>query len=242
MAQAAPGTVIRVAIADDQMLVRAGFAALLAAEDDMEVAGEAADGAEAVRLACLQKPDVMLMDIRMPGMDGIEATRRIAANPDLAGVHVVILTTFQLDEYIFEALRAGASGFLVKDTDAAELLRAVRVAASGEALLSPTVTRRLISEFAARTREARHVTGADELTPREREVVALIATGLSNEEIAGRLYVSQSTVKTHANRAMMKVGARDRAQLVVFAYQAGLARVLRLSGKKRRCQPAGAAQ
>jgi len=216
--------VIRVAIADDQMLVRAGFAALLAAEDDMEVAGEAADGAEAVRLACLQKPDVMLMDIRMPGMDGIEATRRIAANPDLAGVHVVILTTFQLDEYIFEALRAGASGFLVKDTDAAELLRAVRVAAGGEALLSPTVTRRLISEFAARTREVRHVTGADELTPREREVVALIATGLSNEEIAGRLYVSQSTVKTHANRAMMKVGARDRAQLVVFAYQAGLAR------------------
>jgi len=224
MAQAAPGTVIRVAIADDQMLVRAGFAALLAAEDDMEVAGEAADGAEAVRLACLQKPDVMLMDIRMPGMDGIEATRRIAANPDLAGVHVVILTTFQLDEYIFEALRAGASGFLVKDTDAAELLRAVRVAAGGEALLSPTVTRRLISEFAARTREVRHVTGSDELTPREREVLALIATGLSNEEIAGRLYVSQSTVKTHANRAMMKVGARDRAQLVVFAYQAGLAR------------------
>ena len=212
------------AIADDQMLVRAGFAALLAAEDDMEVAGEAADGAEAVRLACLQKPDVMLMDIRMPGMDGIEATRRIAANPDLAGVHVVILTTFQLDEYIFEALRAGASGFLVKDTDAAELLRAVRVAAGGEALLSPTVTRRLISEFAARTREVRHVTGSDELTPREREVLALIATGLSNEEIAGRLYVSQSTVKTHANRAMMKVGARDRAQLVVFAYQAGLAR------------------
>ena len=216
--------VIRVAIADDQMLVRAGFAALLAAEDDMEVAGEAADGAEAVHLACLQKPDVMLMDIRMPGMDGIEATRRIAANPDLAGVHVVILTTFQLDEYIFEALRAGASGFLVKDTDAAELLRAVRVAAGGEALLSPTVTRRLISEFAARTREVRHVTGSDELTPREREVLALIATGLSNEEIAGRLYVSQSTVKTHANRAMMKVGARDRAQLVVFAYQAGLAR------------------
>jgi len=216
--------VIRVAIADDQMLVRAGFAALLAAEDDMEVAGEAADGAEAVRLACRQKPDVMLMDIRMPGMDGIEATRRIAANPDLAGVHVVILTTFQLDEYIFEALRAGASGFLVKDTDAAELLRAVRVAAGGEALLSPTVTRRLISEFAARTREVRHVTGSDELTPREREVLALIATGLSNEEIAGRLYVSQSTVKTHANRAMMKVGARDRAQLVVFAYQAGLAR------------------
>ena len=217
-------SVIRVAIADDQMLVRAGFAALLAAEDDMAVAGEAADGAAAVRLASREKPDVILMDIRMPSMDGIEATRRIAADPGLAGVHVVILTTFQLDEYIFEALRAGAAGFLVKDTDAAELLRAVRVAAGGEALLSPTVTRRLISEFAARTREVRHVTGADELTPREREVVALIATGLSNEEIAGRLYVSQSTVKTHANRAMMKVGARDRAQLVVFAYQAGLAK------------------
>jgi DNA-binding NarL/FixJ family response regulator len=216
--------VIRVAIADDQMLVRAGFAALLAAEDDMEVAGEAADGEEALRLARREKPDVMLMDIRMPGMDGIEATRRIAAEEDLAGVHVVILTTFQLDEYIFEALRAGAAGFLVKDTDAAELLRAVRVAAGGEALLSPTVTRRLILEFATRTRDARHVTGADELTPREREVVALVATGLSNEEIAGRLYLSQSTVKTHANRAMMKVGARDRAQLVVFAYQAGLAR------------------
>jgi DNA-binding NarL/FixJ family response regulator len=217
--------VIRVAIADDQMLVRAGFAALLAAEDDMEVAGQAANGEEAVRLARLQKPDVLLMDIRMPGVDGIEATRRIAADPHLAGVHVVILTTFQLDDYIFEGLRAGAAGFLVKDTDAAELLRAVRVAAGGEALLSPTVTRRLISEFAARTSEPRHVTGVDELTPREREVVTLVATGLSNSEIAGRLYVSQSTVKTHANRAMMKLGARDRAQLVVYAYQAGLARV-----------------
>ena len=216
---------IRVAIADDQMLVRAGFAALLAAEDDMEVAGEAADGEDAVRLARREKPDVLLMDIRMPGMDGIEATRRIAADPQLTGVHVVILTTFQLDDYIFEGLRAGAAGFLVKDTDAAELLRAVRVAAGGEALLSPTVTRRLISEFASRTREVRHVTGVDELTPREREVVALIATGLSNSEIAGRLFVSQSTVKTHANRAMMKLGARDRAQLVVFAYQAGLAQV-----------------
>jgi DNA-binding NarL/FixJ family response regulator len=216
--------VIRVAIADDQMLVRAGFAALLGAEDDMEVAGEAADGEEAVRLARREKPDVMLMDIRMPGLDGIEATRRIAASPDLAGVHVVILTTFQLDEYIFEGLRAGAAGFLVKDTDAAELLRAVRVAASGEALLSPTVTRRLISEFTARTREVRHIAGVGELTPREREVVALIATGLSNSEIAAQLYLSQSTVKTHANRAMTKLGARDRAQLVVFAYQAALAR------------------
>ena len=214
--------VIRVAIADDQMLVRAGFAALLAAEADMEVAGEAADGEEALRLARREKPDVMLMDIRMPGMDGIEATRRIAADPDLAGVHVVILTTFQLDEYIFEALRAGAAGFLVKDTDAAELLRAVRVAAGGEALLSPTVTRRLILEFATRTRRARHVAGADELTPREREVVALVAHGLSNDEIAAALVLSPTTAKTHVSRAMTKLGARDRAQLVVFAYQAGL--------------------
>ncbi len=215
---------IKVVIADDQMLVRAGFAALLEAEDDIEVAGEAADGAQAVQLAAAQQPDVVLMDIRMPGMDGIEATRRIAASPGLAGVHVVILTTFELDEYIFEALRAGAAGFLVKDTDAAELLRAVRVAAAGEALLSPTVTRRLVAEFTARTGEVRHIAGIGELTPREREVVALIATGLSNEQIAGQLYLSQSTVKTHANRAMMKLGARDRAQLVVFAYQSGLAR------------------
>ncbi len=206
-----PPAVIRVAIADDQMLVRAGFAALLAAEDDMEVAGEAADG-EA------------LMDIRMPGMDGIEATRRIAASPGLAGVHVVILTTFELDEYIFEGLRAGAAGFLVKDTDAAELLRAVRVVAGGAALLSPTVTRRLVAEFTARARETRQVAGIAELTPREREVVALVATGLSNAEIAGRWHVSESTVKTHVNRAMMKLAARDRAQLVVLAYQSGLAR------------------
>jgi len=219
-----PPAVIRVAIADDQMLVRAGFAALLAAEDDMEVAGEAADGKAAVRLARQEKPDVLLMDIRMPGMDGIEATRRIAASPDLAGVHVVILTTFELDEYIFEGLRAGAAGFLVKDTDAAELLRAVRVVAGGEALLSPTVTRRLVAEFTARAREVRQVAGMTELTPREREVVALVATGLSNAEIAGRWHVSESTVKTHVNRAMMKLAARDRAQLVVLAYQSGLAR------------------
>jgi DNA-binding NarL/FixJ family response regulator len=164
------------------------------------------------------------MDIRMPDLDGIEATRRIAANPELAPVHVVILTTFELDEYVFEALRAGAAGFLVKDTHAAELLRAIRVVAGGEALLSPSVTRRLIAEFARHTRQARAVPGLDDLTPREREVVALIASGLSNEEIAGKLYVSRSTAKTHATRAMMKLGARDRAQLVVFAYQAGLVR------------------
>ncbi len=214
---------IRVALADDQELVRSGFAALLAAEDDIEVVGEAADGLEAVGMAARTRPDVLLMDIRMPGLDGIEAARRIAANPDLAAVHVIILTTFELDEYVFEAIRAGAAGFLVKDTDAAELLRAIRVVAGGEALLSPSVTRRLIAEFAARTRDLRPVAALDELTPREREVVSLVAAGLSNEEIAGKLYV-RSTAKTHATRAMMKLGARDRAQLVVFAYKAGLAR------------------
>jgi DNA-binding NarL/FixJ family response regulator len=216
--------VIRVALADDQELVRAGFAALLDAEDDIEVVAEAADGEQAVRMAARCAPDVLLMDIRMPGLDGIEATRRIAASTGLGSVHVVILTTFELDEYVFEGLRAGAAGFLVKDTDAAELIRAVRVVAGGEALLSPTVTRRLIAEFALRTRQARRLPGLDELTPREREVAALIASGLSNDEIPRKIYVSPSTVKTHAARAMTKLGARDRAQLVVFAYQAGLVR------------------
>jgi DNA-binding NarL/FixJ family response regulator len=222
--QVAGATVIRVGIADDQALIRSGFAALLDAEDDITVAGQAADGAAAVRLAERTRPDVMLMDIRMPGLDGIEATRRIAASPALASVHVVILTTFGLDEYIFGALRAGAAGFLVKDTDAAELIHAVRVAAAGESLLSPAVTRRLITEFASRTREAPPVLGVNELTAREREVLRLVAAGLSNEDIAQRIYVSQSTVKTHIARAMMKLGARDRAQLVVYAYEAGLAR------------------
>jgi DNA-binding NarL/FixJ family response regulator len=215
--------VIRVALADDQELARSGFAALLQAEDDIEVVGEAADGMEAVGMAVRTRPDVFLMDIRMPGLDGIEATRRIAAYPDLGGVHVIILTTFELDEYVFEAIRAGAAGFLVKNTNPGELLRAIRVVADGEALLSPGVTRRLIAEFAARTRTVRPVPGSDQLTPREREVVSLIAAGLSNEEIAGQLYMSRSTARTHATRAMMKLGARDRAQLVVFAYQAGLA-------------------
>jgi DNA-binding NarL/FixJ family response regulator len=214
--------VIRVVLADDQELVRAGFAALLDAEDDIEVVGEAADGQDAVRVAEQRRPDVILMDIRMPVLDGIEAIRRIAARPDLASVHVVILTTFELDEYVFEGLRAGAAGFLVKDTDAAELIRAVRVVADGGALLSPTVTRRLIAEFASRTREARTVPGVAELTPREREVVALIAQGLSNDEISRKIYISPSTAKTHATRAMTKLGARDRAQLVVLAHQAGL--------------------
>ena len=213
---------IRVGLADDQALVRTGFAALLEAEDDMEIAGQAADGAEAVRLAARERPDVLLMDIRMPVLDGIEATRQIAGHPELGGVHVVILTTFELDEYIFDALRAGAAGFLVKDTDAVELIRAVRVVAAGESLLSPTVTRRLIAEFTARTRSPRPRPGLDDLTAREREVVTLIATGLSNDEIAGRLYLSASTVKTHAGRAMTKLAARDRAQLVVAAYETGL--------------------
>jgi DNA-binding NarL/FixJ family response regulator len=215
---------IRVAVADDQALVRSGFAALLAAEDDITVTGSAADGFGAVRLAQDTRPDVLLMDIRMPGLDGIAATREIVASPGLAGVHVVILTTFGLDEYIFDALRAGAAGFLVKDTDAAELIRAVRVIAAGESLLSPAVTRRLVAEFATRSRAAAPVPGLAELTSREREVVELVASGLSNEEISARIYVSQSTVKTHVARAMTKLGARDRAQLVVAAYEAALVR------------------
>jgi DNA-binding NarL/FixJ family response regulator len=216
--------VIRVLLADDQELVRSGFVALLRAEEGIEVVGEASDGLEAVGMAIRTCPDVILMDIRMPGLDGIEATRRIAAREELADTHVIILTTFDLDEYVFEAIRAGAAGFLVKDTNAAELLRAIQVVAGGEALMSPGVTHRLITEFAARTRTVRPVPGVDELTQREREVVALAAEGLSNEEIADKLYMSRSTAKTHATRAMAKLGARDRAQLVVFAYQAGLAR------------------
>jgi DNA-binding NarL/FixJ family response regulator len=216
--------VIRVVLADDQELVRSGFAALLRAQEGIEVVGEACDGLEAVGMAIRTRPDVILMDIQMPGLDGIEATRRIAAREELTGTHVIILTTFDLDEYVFEAIRAGAAGFLVKDTNSAELLRAIQVVADGEALMSPSVTRRLISEFAARTRDVRPVAGIDHLTQREREVVALAAEGLSNEEIAGKLYMSRSTAKTHATRAMAKLGARDRAQLVVLAYQAGLAR------------------
>ena len=215
---------IRVILADDQELVRSGFAALLRAEEDIEVVGEASDGLEAVGMAVRTGPDVILMDIRMPGLDGIEATRRIAAHGDLSGVHVIILTTFDLDEYVFEAIRAGAGGFLLKDTSPAELLHAIRVVAAGDALMSPGVTRRLIAEFAARTRSMRPVPGIDDLTQREREVVALAAEGLSNEEIAGKLYMSPSTAKTHALRAMGKLGARDRAQLVAIAYQAGLVR------------------
>jgi DNA-binding NarL/FixJ family response regulator len=215
---------IRVILADDQELVRSGFASLLRAEDGIEIVGEASDGLEAVGMALRTRPDVILMDIRMPGLDGIEATRRIAAHQELSAAHVIILTTFDLDEYVFDAIRAGAAGFLVKDTSPSELIHAVRVVAAGDALMSPGVTRRLIAEFAARTRSIRPVPGIDDLTQREREVVALVADGLSNEEIAGKLYLSQSTAKTHALRAMAKLGARDRAQLVAIAYQAGLVR------------------
>ena len=215
---------IRVLLVDDQALLRAGFRALLDAQADMEVVGEAADGAEGVALARSAAPDVVLMDIRMPGMDGLEATRRIAEDPKLDEVRIVILTTFELDEYVYEALRAGASGFLVKDTEPAELLRGVRVVAGGDALLSPSVTRRLIGEFAARTKAPPPRGALDALTNREREVMALAAEGLSNEEIAARLVVSVATAKTHVSRAMVKLGARDRAQLVVLAYQSGLVR------------------
>lgn len=215
---------IRVVLVDDQSLVRAGFGSLLDAEGDMEVVGEAADGEEAIRLVQRMKPDVVLMDIRMPGLDGIEATKRIASDSSLASVHVIILTTFEHDEYVFEGLRAGAAGFLVKDTDAVEFLRAVRVVAAGEALLSPTITRRLIAEFSLRSQTVYDAPEASTLTAREREVVVLIAAGLSNEEIATKLFVSVSTAKTHANRAMSKLGVRDRAQLVIFAYESGLVR------------------
>ncbi|MGP4089001.1 response regulator [Streptomyces sp. KR55] len=215
---------IRVLLADDQSLVRAGFRALLDAQPDIEVAGEASDGAEALRKVRELRPDVVLMDIRMPALDGLAATRRITEDADLEDVKVVMLTTFELDEYVFEAIRSGASGFLVKDTEPEELLRAVRAVVAGDALLSPGVTRRLIAEFAARSKEPTAADTLAELTEREREVMALVGIGLSNEEIARRLVVSPLTAKTHVSRTMVKLGARDRAQLVVLAYESGLVR------------------
>ncbi|MEW2399760.1 response regulator transcription factor [Streptomyces sp. NPDC046862] len=215
---------IRVLLADDQSLVRAGFKALLDAQPDIEVDGEAADGEEALRRVRELRPDVVLMDIRMPLLDGLAATRRITGDQGLKDVRVVMLTTFELDEYVFEAIRSGASGFLVKDTEPEELVRAVRAVVEGDALLSPGVTRRLIAEFAARSKEPAAVASLAELTEREREVMALVGIGLSNEEIARRLVVSPLTAKTHVSRTMVKLGARDRAQLVVLAYESGLVR------------------
>jgi DNA-binding NarL/FixJ family response regulator len=215
---------IRVLLADDQALIRAGFRVLLEAAGDLEVVGEAVNGAQAVELARKERADVVLMDIRMPEVDGLEATQRIAADDDLAGVKVVILTTFESDEYVYQALRAGASGFLVKDTEPEDLIRAVRVVARGDALLSPSVTRRLITNLAAQPRRApaQPARSLSRLTEREREVLALVAEGLSNDEIAGRLFLSPLTTKTHVSRIMTKLDARDRAQLVVMAYESGL--------------------
>jgi DNA-binding NarL/FixJ family response regulator len=214
---------IRVAIADDQALVRAGFVSLLENADDITLVGEAADGAEAVELVRRARPDVVLMDIRMPKLDGLEATRAITADPALEGTRVVVLTTYELDEYVFEALRAGASGFLTKDVDPADLRDAVRTVAAGHALLAPSVTRRVVDAFASSVPEAKAPERLDALTEREREVLALIAEGLSNDELAGRLIVSPLTAKTHVSRILAKLHARDRAQLVVIAYETGLA-------------------
>ncbi len=217
--------VIRVLLADDQPLVRAGFAMILDAEDDIAVVGQADDGATALTLIAATRPDVVLMDVRMPGMDGLAATRAIVADEAFMAVRIIILTTFELDEYVFAALHAGASGFLVKHTQPTELIRAVRAVDRGDALLSPSVTRRLIAEFTARpARPALTPPAMSVLTDREREVVALVAQGLTNDEIAAELVLSPATARTHVSRAMVKLQARDRAQLVVFAYQSGLVR------------------
>jgi DNA-binding NarL/FixJ family response regulator len=214
---------IRVLLSDDQPLVRAGLRVLFEGEQDIAVVAEAAHGEAALQLARQTQPDVALMDIRMPVMDGLQATREIAADPQLAAVRVLILTTFESDEYVFEALRAGASGFLLKDAEPTELLQAVRVIAAGDALLSPSVTRRLIARFLATPEhEPSHPEQLDALTERERQIMAVVARGSSNDEIADLLTISPATVKTHVSRAMVKLGARDRAQLVVLAYESGL--------------------
>jgi DNA-binding NarL/FixJ family response regulator len=214
---------IRVLVVDDQALVRAGFEVLVDSADDLQVVGTAANGAEAVALARTETPDVILMDIRMPVMDGLEATRKVLAEPASAGVRVLMLTTFDLDEYVFSALKAGASGFLLKDTPPAELLAGIRVVAAGDALLSPSVTRHLIEEYVRRPSGGATVPASlDALTEREAEVLALVAKGLSNAEISERLFVSPATAKTHVGRLLMKLDARDRAALVVVAYESGL--------------------
>jgi DNA-binding NarL/FixJ family response regulator len=215
--------VIKVAVVDDQSLVRAGFKVLLDSADDFEVVGEAADGVEAVDLVKRHRPDVILMDIRMPNMDGLEATRRLTGDPLTAETKVLILTTFDLDEYVYEALRAGASGFLLKDTLPADLLSAVRVVAGGDALLAPAVTRRLIEEFVRKSSGPVAVSpNLDLLTEREREVLAVVARGLSNAELAAELFMSPATAKTHVSRLLTKLDCRDRAQLVMIAYEAGV--------------------
>ena len=212
----------RVLVADDQAAVRAGFAALIAAEDGMAVVGEAADGRQAIDLARGSHPDVVLMDIRMPVLDGLEATRIICADPTLADTRVLVLTTFDLDEYVYGALRAGASGFLLKDAGPHELLHAIRVVAAGDALLAPAVTRRLIAEFAARHHPRQRHAGIDTLTQREQEILRLVVRGLSNADIARRLVISPLTAKTHVSRILAKLGCHDRAQLVALAYETGL--------------------
>jgi DNA-binding NarL/FixJ family response regulator len=216
--------VIRILLADDQTLIRAGFRALLDAEPDMEVVAEAGTGRDAVRMAAHEKPDVILMDIRMPDDDGLTATRRILADPALIGTRIIILTTFELDEYIAEAVRAGAAGFLVKDTEPEELIRAVRVVHDGDALLSPSVTRRIMAQLAAQSRAAGKVVPLDQVTDREREVLKLVGEGLNNAEIAERLFITPLTAKTHVSRIMTKLMVRDRSQLVVLAYESGLVR------------------
>ncbi|MFB9880266.1 response regulator [Planobispora siamensis] len=217
-----PSSPVRVLLAEDQVLVRDSFKVLIGATPGMTVVGEAGTGAEAVLLAGRHRPDVVLMDVRMPDMDGIEATRRICADPATAGTRVLILTTFDLDDYVYAALQAGASGFLLKSATASELLAAIRIVASGEALLAPTVTRRLISEFLNGPRPAQVVRDLGEVTQREREVLALIGRGMSNSEIAEHLHLTVGTVKTHIGRLLAKLQARDRAQLVIAAYEGGL--------------------
>lgn len=213
---------IRVVLVEDQPLIRAGFRALLDAEDDIEVVGEAPDGREGVQVIAKHRPDVVLIDVQMPVMDGIETVRAITSDRSLTDVHLVVLTNYGLDEYVFQALKAGASGFLLKETEPPELLRAVRVAATGDALLAPAITRKLIQEYVSRPSGPSDPDSLKNLTEREREIVALVARGLSNQEIADHLFISPATAKTHVSRAMTKLAARDRAQLVVMAYETGL--------------------